>query len=111
MPQEGERVVTSAEAGAFPANLPVGTVHYSAANVPEVVPAAMLDRLEMVRIFDYGLARRGRAGGAAARLPGAARPLMARRGPDPRHPAARHAGPAAGYRGAPRLPGGLHDRC
>ena len=67
-PQEGERVVTSTEAGAFPANLPVGIVHYSAANVPELVPAAMLDRLEMVRIFDYGL------GGvtppeSAARLP------------------------------------------
>jgi len=54
-PQEGERVVTSSEAGAFPADLPVGTVHYTAANVPEVVPAAMLDRLEIVRIFDYGL--------------------------------------------------------
>jgi rod shape-determining protein MreC len=55
-PQEGERVVTSAEANAFPANLPVGTVRYSSANVPEVVPAAMLDRVEIVRIFDYGLA-------------------------------------------------------
>jgi rod shape-determining protein MreC len=55
MPQEGERVVTSTEASAFPANLPVGTVHYSAAKVPEMVPAAMLDRLEVVRIFDYGL--------------------------------------------------------
>jgi rod shape-determining protein MreC len=47
-------VVTSAEADAFPAGLPIGTVHYSAANVPEVIPAANLDRLEMVRIFDYG---------------------------------------------------------
>jgi rod shape-determining protein MreC len=55
MPQEGERVVTSTEASAFPANLPVGMVHFSAANVAEVVPAAMLDRLEVVRIFDYGL--------------------------------------------------------
>jgi rod shape-determining protein MreC len=54
-PQEGERVVTSAEANAFPANLPVGTVHYSAAHVPEVEPTAELDRLEVVRIFDYGL--------------------------------------------------------
>ena len=53
-PQEGERVVTSAEAGAFPANLPVGIVHVSSAKVPEVVPAALLDRLEIVRIFDYG---------------------------------------------------------
>ena len=55
MPAEGERVVTSAEANAFPAGLPVGTVHYSASNVPEVEPAARLDRLEVVRIFDYGL--------------------------------------------------------
>ena len=55
VPTEGERVVTSAEAGAFPANLPVGTVHYNASNVPEVEPSARLDRLEIVRIFDYGL--------------------------------------------------------
>jgi rod shape-determining protein MreC len=54
-PTEGERVVTSAEAGVFPAGLPVGTVRYSANNVPEVDPAAHLDRLEVVRIFDYGL--------------------------------------------------------
>src|ERR1700733_4265702 len=55
MPQEGERGATSAEASAFPANLPIGIVHFTAANVPEVVPAAMLNRLEVVRIFDYGL--------------------------------------------------------
>jgi rod shape-determining protein MreC len=54
-PREGERVVTSPEADAFPANLPVGTVRYSAANVPEVQPTAQLDRLEVVRVFDYGL--------------------------------------------------------
>jgi rod shape-determining protein MreC len=54
-PVEGERVVTSAEANAFPANLPVGTVHYTASRVPEVLPAAKLDRLEVVRLFDYGL--------------------------------------------------------
>jgi rod shape-determining protein MreC len=54
-PAEGERVVTSAEAGAFPAGLPVGVVHYSPNNVPEVDPAARLDRLEIVRIFNYGL--------------------------------------------------------
>jgi rod shape-determining protein MreC len=55
LPVEGERVVTSAEAGAFPAGLPVGTVHFSANNVPEVETAARLDRLEVVRIFNYGL--------------------------------------------------------
>ena len=52
-PQEGERVVTSAEAGAFPDGLPVGTVHYGSNNVPEVEPQARLDRLEVVRLFDY----------------------------------------------------------
>lgn len=55
MPVEGERVVTSSEANAFPSGLPVGVVHYTASNVPEVEPYAHLDRLEMVRIFDYGL--------------------------------------------------------
>jgi rod shape-determining protein MreC len=55
MPAEGERVVTSAEANAFPSGLPVGVVHYTANNVPEVEPYARLDRLEIVRIFDYGL--------------------------------------------------------
>ncbi len=53
-PAAGERVVTSAEADVFPANLPVGIVHYSAAHVPEVEPAARLDQLEILRIFDYG---------------------------------------------------------
>ena len=54
-PPEGERVVTTAEAGAFPAGLLVGTVHYGNSGAPEVNPAANLDRLEIVRIFDYGL--------------------------------------------------------
>lgn len=54
-PQEGERIVTSAEANAFPANLPVGTVRHTASGVPEVEAFAMLNRLEVVRIFDYGL--------------------------------------------------------
>ena len=52
---EGERVVTSAVANAFPAGLPVGTVHITGRNVVEIEPAARLDRLEVVRIFDYGL--------------------------------------------------------
>lgn len=54
-PTEGERVVTSAEANVFPAGLPVGTVHINASGVPEVEPLARLDRLEIVRLFDYGL--------------------------------------------------------
>ena len=54
-PKEGERVVTSAEANAFPANLPVGIVRYSASGVPEIEPDAQLRTLDIVRIFDYGL--------------------------------------------------------
>lgn len=54
MPAEGEAVVTSAEANAFPAGLPVGRVHIAGRSV-EVIPAARLDRLEIVRIVDYGL--------------------------------------------------------
>jgi rod shape-determining protein MreC len=54
-PQEGERVVTSGEANAFPANLPVGTVHWTPAHVPEVVPAADLGQLEILRLFNYHL--------------------------------------------------------
>ena len=66
-PRDGERVVTSAEADAFPAGLPIGTVHYNAANVPEVEPVAALDRLDIVRIFDYGLA--GATTPESARMP------------------------------------------
>jgi rod shape-determining protein MreC len=55
VPQEGERIVTTAEANAFPANLPIGAVHYTGTGTPEVEPAAMLQKLEVVRIFDYGL--------------------------------------------------------
>jgi len=55
VPVEGERVVTSAEANAFPAGLPVGVVHYNQSGVAEVEPLARLDRLEVVRLFDYGL--------------------------------------------------------
>ena len=54
VPKEGERVVTSAEADAFPPNLPVGTVHYNASGVPEIEPDAVLRSLDIVRIFDYG---------------------------------------------------------
>jgi rod shape-determining protein MreC len=54
-PQEGDRVVTSGEANAFPAGLPVGTVHYTSGKVAEVIPAARLDALDVVRVFDYGL--------------------------------------------------------
>lgn len=54
-PTEGERVVTSAEAGAFPAGLPVGVVRLTPSGGAEVELFAQLDRLEMVRLFDFGL--------------------------------------------------------
>jgi rod shape-determining protein MreC len=53
-PLEGERVVTSAAAGAFPAGLPLGTVHYNADHVAQIYPEADLDHLSMLRLFDYG---------------------------------------------------------
>jgi rod shape-determining protein MreC len=53
-PKEGEQVVTSAEAGAYPAGLPVGVVHYTGPGQAEVVPDADLARLELVRVVDYG---------------------------------------------------------
>lgn len=76
IPVEGERVVTSAEANVFPANLPVGTVHYSVSRAPEVIPAARLDRLEVVRLFDYGLHGivAPETARTAGRAPGAGRP-------------------------------------
>lgn len=54
-PIEGERVVTSAEANAFPSGLPLGVVRYGPGNAPEVELAARLERLDAVRLFDYGL--------------------------------------------------------
>jgi rod shape-determining protein MreC len=54
-PVDGERVVTSADSVDFPAGLPVGVVRWSEGGAPEVELFAHLDRLDMVRIFDYGL--------------------------------------------------------
>lgn len=56
-PREGERVVTAAEATAFPTGLPVGVVRWSPeSGAPEVELFARLDRLDLLRIFDFGLA-------------------------------------------------------
>lgn len=54
-PREGERVVTSAEAHAFPAGLPIGLVRRTASGAAEVELFARLDRLDLLRLFDYGL--------------------------------------------------------
>lgn len=54
-PEEGERLVTSAEGVAFPAGLPVGVVRWTESGVAEVELYARLDRLDLVRLFDFGL--------------------------------------------------------
>ena len=53
-PEEGERVVTSSEADAYPAGLPVGIVHYLSPHEPVVLPAARLGQVDVLRVFDYG---------------------------------------------------------
>ncbi len=54
-PEEGERVVTSAEGIGFPAGLPVGAVRWTEGGTAEVELFARLDRLDLVRLFDFGL--------------------------------------------------------
>lgn len=54
-PAEGERVVTSAEGVEFPAGLPVGVVRWTEGGVAEVELFARTDRLDVVRLFDFGL--------------------------------------------------------
>lgn len=53
-PQPGDRIVTSSEAGAMPAGLPVGIVREGRTGL-EVEPFADLDRLDFVRLHDFGL--------------------------------------------------------
>ncbi|HYZ34328.1 MAG TPA: rod shape-determining protein MreC [Crenalkalicoccus sp.] len=55
-PREGERVLTAGETEAFPAGLPVGVVRWPEPGRAEVELFARLDRLEVVRLFDAGLA-------------------------------------------------------
>ncbi|WP_206935706.1 rod shape-determining protein MreC [Roseococcus thiosulfatophilus] len=55
-PRDGDRVVTSAEAGAFPAGLPVGVVRRTEGGAAEVELFAQLERLDVLRLFDFGLA-------------------------------------------------------
>ncbi|MFT9258163.1 MAG: rod shape-determining protein MreC [Acetobacter sp.] len=52
-PIEGERVVTGGQAGALPAGIPIGRVHYLHAGQPVVQPFAALDHLTMLRVFDF----------------------------------------------------------
>lgn len=76
---EGDRIVTSGHAGAFPAGLPVGVVASVGEGGIEIQPFVDRERLEYVRILDFGLdgiivrQRRDGAGGdidrAAANRP------------------------------------------
>ncbi len=54
-PAEGERIVTSAEGVAFPSGLPIGVVRWTESGTAEVELFARLDRLDVVRLFDFGL--------------------------------------------------------
>lgn len=51
----GDRIVTSGVAGVFPSGLPVGRVVSIEKNSLKIKPYSNLERLEYVRIVDYGL--------------------------------------------------------
>lgn len=64
--EPGERVVTSGDAGAFPAGLPVGVVAQLEDGLIRVKPYVERSQLDLVRIVDFGLSgivgsREGRA--------------------------------------------------
>jgi len=52
---KGDRVVTSGHGGAFPEGLPIGIVSSTDDGVIQVQPYVHRDRLEHVRILDYGM--------------------------------------------------------
>lgn len=52
-PIEGEKVLTDNKGNAFPAEIPIGYVHYLDPRHPIVVPYTSLDRLRIVRIFNF----------------------------------------------------------
>jgi len=54
-PQAGQRVVTSSHVGAFPPGLPVGEVVEREGGGFEIELFAQLDRLEFVRLYDFGM--------------------------------------------------------
>ncbi len=66
---EGDRVVTSGHGGAFPAGLPVGVVASVNESGIGVQPFVARNRLEFVRILDYGLS-------GIVHLPAAAPPMQ-----------------------------------
>ena len=51
----GQRIVTSGHGGAFPPGLPVGVISSVGETGVRVEPFASTDRLEYVRLMDFGL--------------------------------------------------------
>ena len=51
----GQRVVTSGSGGGLPAGLPIGTVIVGRDGVPRVQPLVAWNKLEFVRVVDFGL--------------------------------------------------------
>ncbi|HEY9079469.1 rod shape-determining protein MreC [Magnetovibrio sp.] len=51
----GDRIVTSGHGGAFPPGIPVGVVSHAGEGSVTVKPYVHRDRLEYVRVVDYGL--------------------------------------------------------
>ncbi len=64
--EPGQRIVTSADAGAFPAGLPIGVVASVEDGLVRVRPYVARNQLEFVRIVDFGL------GGIVGSRPGCA---------------------------------------
>ncbi len=54
-PQVGERVTTSGHGGVFPAGLPIGEIVSTGENGVRVQPFVDLDRIEHLRLIEYGL--------------------------------------------------------
>jgi rod shape-determining protein MreC len=67
----GDKVVTSGDADAFPVGLPVGRVARMSEGTVEVEPYMSSDKLQYVRIFDFGLANT--VANTTSTLPAAAR--------------------------------------
>ena len=53
--REGDIIVTSGVGGMFPSGLPIGFVSAINGNKVEVEPMADIERIEYVRVVDYGL--------------------------------------------------------
>ena len=51
----GDRIVTSGHGGVFPSGLPIGIVTLAADGIIEVQPYVNRERIEYVRVLDYGL--------------------------------------------------------